>query len=177
MGRRIKILAFTLLIMAGMTLALPALAATKTVKLKADNTFSPASLSISVGDTVQFDWEGGFHDVVFSDGTKSGAPTNATGMLYSRTFDKAGTFSYVCTVHEAVGMKGTITVAAASGGTTTTTAASSSGGSSSGNSSTASNSTRSMPSTGPEDSTVPIAGAIMVLLGAAGLVVIKRLEQ
>ncbi|MFQ5524360.1 MAG: plastocyanin/azurin family copper-binding protein [Acidimicrobiia bacterium] len=176
MTRRIKILAFTLLMMAGMTLALPALAATKTVKLTTDNKFSPASLSISVGDTVQFDWEGGFHDVTFADGVKSGSPTADTGVLFSRTFNEAGTFNYVCTVHEALGMKGTITVAAASGGATTTTVAGS-GGSSSGSSNTGSNGTRSMPSTGPEDSIVPIAGAIMVLLGAAGLVVVKRLEQ
>jgi LPXTG-motif cell wall-anchored protein len=176
MSRRIKALAFALLIMAGMTMALPALAATKTVKVTIDNKFAPGSVSISVGDTVQFNWEGGFHDVVFGDGAKSGAPTNSTGVLYSRTFDKSGTFSYVCTVHEAVGMKGTITVAAASGATTTTAPAGNNGGASSGGSN-ASNGSRSMPSTGPEDSIVPLIGGVMVLLGVAGIMVVKRLEQ
>ena len=170
MNRRLRILVFTLLIMAGMTLALPALAATKSVKLTADNQFSPGNVSVAVGDSVEFNWGGGFHDVVFADGAKSGAPTADTGVLYSRTFDTAGTFKYVCSVHEASGMTGAITVAATGGTTATTTAAT-------GDSSGDTTETRSMPSTGPEGAVIPLLGGVLVMAGIAGLVIVRRLES
>lgn len=170
MGRRLRILSFALLIAVGMALALPAIAVTKTVKLTADNKFSPGNVSVAVGDTIEFKWEGGFHDVAFSDGTKSGAPTGDTGLLYSRTFDKAGTFSYVCTVHEASGMKGTITVAAASGGGSTSSTAAAGG------STATTTAQRSMPSTGPDTSPLPVLGGALVLIGTAGFVVLRRME-
>lgn len=189
MTAKMRVLASALLVMAGMTLALPAVAASKTVDLTSDNKFAPASLTISEGDTVNFNWKGGFHDVSFSDGTKSGEPTANTGVLYSRTFSKAGTFSYVCSVHESVGMKGTITVQAAasettttttagSGGTTTTTTAGSGGTTTTttavGGGGTATTTTLAMPHTGPEDSALPLLGMALVGLGAAGAVVALR---
>jgi len=146
---KMKVLSFALLIAAGMSLALPALAATSTVSLTADNKFAPANPSVSVGDTVEFKWGGGFHDVVFADGAKSGAPTDDTGVLYSRTFDGGGTFKYICTVHEALGMKGAITVAAASGDTTATTTAES----------------LQMPHS-----------SVLVVVGMAGLLIVRRLR-
>ncbi len=163
---RVRLGLLTLLASLGMALTLPALAATKTVDLTADNKYSPASLTVVAGDKVEFNWRGGFHDVTFSDGTKSGAPTGETGVLYSRTFVSPGTYNFRCTVHEALGMKGTITVSAA-GGTTTTSAAP-------GNSATTSTS-RAMPNTGPEDSMIPLAGLALVAMGATGLVIVRRL--
>jgi LPXTG-motif cell wall-anchored protein len=156
-----------------MTLALPAMAATETVDLAPDNKFVPASLTVSVGDTVQFNWTGGFHDVTFSDGEKSGAPTADTGALYSRTFNSPGTYNYVCTVHEALGMKGTITASAAAGETTTTTAETTTTTAGSGNTTTTAD-VRQMPSTGPEDSMVPVLGAVLVAIGAGGLLMVRR---
>ncbi|MDH5421098.1 MAG: plastocyanin/azurin family copper-binding protein [Acidimicrobiia bacterium] len=136
-----------------MLLAVPALAATKTVKLTADNKFVAATTSISVGDSVTFTWDGGFHDVVFADGQKSGAPVGDVGTTYTRTFSAAGTYNFVCTVHEALGMKGSITVAAPAGGGGTT-----SGGSNTG--------AQNLPSTGPEDTVLPALGVGLIAVGA-----------
>jgi len=162
MGRRTGILIALASIVIGAMMAGPALAATKNVKLTADNKFVPGTATIAVGDTVKFVWEGGFHDVKFSDGKASGAPTADAGTTYSRTFDAAGTYSYICSVHESVGMKGSITVqAAASGGgdTTSTTA----GGT------TGTTDPTAMPMTGPEDSALPLLGIGLVGIGAAVL--------
>ena len=157
MTRKTHLLAVLMVVVLGVMLAAPALAATKTVKLTADNKFSPASATISVGDTVNFVWDGGFHDVVFSDGKSSGTPTADAGTTYARTFSAAGTFPYICTVHESLGMKGTITVQAVAsgsgGGTTTTTVPG------------------SYPYTGPEDSALPMVG--FVFIGVAGVALFK----
>jgi plastocyanin len=71
--------------------------------------FNPASLTVAVGDTVTWtnnDTVG--HDVT-GDSFKSGAPgAMQNGDTFEHTFDKAGTFDYVCTVH--TGMEGTVTV-------------------------------------------------------------------
>lgn len=62
--------------------------------------FSPSSLSIAVGDTVQFSIAN--HNVQWSSsGTTYVDP-------YSRTFTSAGSYPYVCTLHG--GMSGVITV-------------------------------------------------------------------
>jgi plastocyanin len=62
--------------------------------------FSPASLSIAVGDTVQFSIAG--HNVQWSD-----TGTTHTGP-YSRMFTAAGSYPYLCTLHG--GMSGVINV-------------------------------------------------------------------
>ncbi len=84
-------------------------AAGKTVTLR-NIAFSPKNLSISRGTTVTFTWkdERTAHNVV-SKGAKRFAPIaiRETGSR-SRTFTKAGTYRYVCTLHP--GMAGRITV-------------------------------------------------------------------
>lgn len=169
MTLRSRLVTLFCMTLAAASLAAPALAATRTVELTPDNRFVPGSSSVSVGDTVQFDWTGGFHDVSFSDGTSSGAPTADTGVLYLRTFDSPGTYSYVCTVHESVGMTGTITVAAASGDNGAD-ASSPTGGTDAG---AGSDGSREMPFTGPEP-LLPAAGGVLVLLGAVGLGLVRR---
>jgi hypothetical protein len=54
---------------------------------------------------------GGIHDVVFDDGVRY-PPGAASGdaWTYSRTFDTARTYSYHCSLHQALGMTGTVTV-------------------------------------------------------------------
>lgn len=146
-----RVIATAVLIVGLIVLALPALAATSTVTLTADNIFKPGTISVATGDVVKFVWDGGFHDVTFADGQKSGAPVGDVGATFSRTFSAAGTFAYVCSVHEALGMKGAITVGAA--GATGTTGS------------------QNLPLTGPEDSLIPIAGALLAL---AGVVMFKR---
>jgi plastocyanin len=74
-----------------------------------DIKFDPGKVTIDAGDTVTWvndDTVG--HDVT-GDDFKSGDPgALAQGDTYEHTFDKAGTFDYVCTVHP--GMEGTVTV-------------------------------------------------------------------
>ena len=156
-----------------MMMAAPSSAANASVNLTADNTFTPAAVTISTGEKVTFTWVGGFHDVTFADGVSSGAPVGVAGTTYSRTFDTAGTFAYVCTVHESVGMKGTVTVQAGATATTAPATATTtpSGGTAAATATTAPRAATSpavSPMTGPEDSMLPIAG-LALLLGGLGL--------
>ena len=72
--------------------------------------FSPKSPTVARGTTVTFAWRDGdtAHNLV-SKGTRRFKPIGirATGSQ-SRTFTKAGTYRYVCTLHP--GMAGRITV-------------------------------------------------------------------
>lgn len=72
--------------------------------------FSPASLTISVGDTVTWtNHDAAPHNVVVSDGpVKFTSPLLQQGETYSYTFTQAGQYSYYCSVHP--DMKATITV-------------------------------------------------------------------
>lgn len=90
--------------------ALPANAATVTVETR-DNTFAPATRTVSVGDTVTWTNTGRAPHEVTASAFKSG--NIDPGTSWSWRTSKAGTFSYVCTYHEAVGMKGTLVVRAA----------------------------------------------------------------
>lgn len=80
-----------------------------TVILK-DIAFKPEAVSVKVGDTVtwKFEDKGIPHNVIADDGSFKSETTD-TG-TFEHTFDKAGSFSYVCTVHPTT-MKGTVEVA------------------------------------------------------------------
>jgi hypothetical protein len=76
--------------------------------------FSPASVSVAVGDTVTWRNNGDApHNAVADDGSFS-TPNLNKGQSASETFNQAGTFSYICTIHPQ--MKGTVRVASASAG-------------------------------------------------------------
>lgn len=164
-------MAVTILMLAP-SAAMPAMAATANVDLTVDNKFAPANPTIAVGDTVKFTWGGGFHDVKFADGVSSGAPKGDVGATYSRTFDAAGSFGYVCTVHEAMGMVGTITVqaAAAGAGSGSGSASGSASGSGSGSGSGSAlgdvSGAAALPHTGPESSLLPLAGGALIIAAA-----------
>ena len=77
--------------------------------------FTPASITINKGDTVQWTWAASGHS------STSGTPGNPDGMwdsgilnlgaTFSFTFTTAGTFSYFCTPHGlCCGMVGTVIV-------------------------------------------------------------------
>lgn len=72
--------------------------------------FSPAELTISVGDTVTWtNHDSAPHNVVVTDGPeKFTSPTLEQGDTYSYTFTKAGTYSYYCSIHP--DMQATVTV-------------------------------------------------------------------
>ena len=78
-----------------------------------DFEFTPEAVIIAVGDTVQWDNAGGFHNVVAdANGFTSGPPANAP-WTYSETFTSPGTYRYYCEIHGdpgGVGMSGVITV-------------------------------------------------------------------
>jgi plastocyanin len=75
-----------------------------------DNSFSPETLQVSVGDTVTFTNDGGIaHTVTATSGAEFDSGSLAPGATFEFTAEKAGTVSYVCTFHP--GMQGTIEVA------------------------------------------------------------------
>lgn len=79
--------------------------------------FTPNSLTINVGDLVEWQWIGGIHNV---DGNTTDYPSNPesftsgdpvmTPNSYSRVFTLPGTYNYHCDVHLGDGMTGVITV-------------------------------------------------------------------
>ena len=85
--------------------------------------FTPAQLTIHVGDTVRWVWGSGGHSVVsgtdgnannkFCSPSNSGCdnpPLSSMGATYEHTFMQAGSFPYYCSVHVSLGMTGTIKV-------------------------------------------------------------------
>jgi plastocyanin len=62
--------------------------------------FAPATVTIKVGDTVTWRNDDGVpHDATSATWTSGQI---SAGQSYTRTFDAAGTFSYVCKVHPAM---------------------------------------------------------------------------
>ena len=86
--------------------ATPALGAGATVKV-GDDFFRAKTVHITKGSTVTWKWVGSdSHNVVFKR-FRSKLQNHGT---YKHRFAKAGTFRYVCTLHEDLGMKGKVLV-------------------------------------------------------------------
>lgn len=85
----------------------------KIVKVE-DNVFNPQTKNIAAGETVLWEWAGAVdHNVTWADPSGvSNSPTQKTG-TFTRTFSNTGTFNYVCTIHESLGMRGSIVVQSA----------------------------------------------------------------
>lgn len=88
------------------------------------NSFSPANLTLEVGDSVTWTNLGGFHNVE-SDSFRcangcddTGGDGSASSNLWSvtRTFNTVGTINYVCIVHAGLGMTGQLVVQPMGGG-------------------------------------------------------------
>jgi plastocyanin len=74
-----------------------------------DITFTPAEVTVSAGDTVTWTNNDSVDHDVTADSFSSGDPGGmAPGDTFEHTFEEAGTFDYVCTVHP--GMEGSVTV-------------------------------------------------------------------
>ena len=73
-----------------------------------DIRFHPASLSIRRGESVTWEWRDGSveHNVA---GSGFHSRTQSSGSFTVR-FQRAGTFSYRCTIHAAEGMRGKVLV-------------------------------------------------------------------
>jgi plastocyanin len=71
--------------------------------------FDPAEVTVAVGDTVTWtNNDSVAHDVTADSFSSGEAGGMAAGDTFEHTFDEAGTFEYVCTVHP--GMDGTVVV-------------------------------------------------------------------
>ena len=70
-----------------------------------DNVFQPKKITVAVGDTVTWKFEGdSAHNVTFDDFASKLMKTGE----FTHTFDTAGTFKYTCTIH--TGMAGSVVV-------------------------------------------------------------------
>jgi len=93
-----------------------ALAVTHDVEV-GNNFFSPNDLTITVGDTVRWSNNSGFHDVTADDGSWASETSNS--FVYERTFNTVEEVLYYCTVHSVPGqnintsMNGRLNVVAA----------------------------------------------------------------
>ena len=75
------------------------------------NTFDPASVTITQGETVTWNNDGGFHNVHFDDGLfEMPMDPDPTTWSVFRTFMQPGTYTYYCEAHQSVGMTGTVVV-------------------------------------------------------------------
>ena len=76
--------------------------------------YSPSTLTIQVGESVQWNNLGGFHDVVTISGPENIniPPVSAPALIGSYTFNLPGTYDYICSIgsHANLGMVGTIIV-------------------------------------------------------------------
>jgi len=75
--------------------------------------FNPASVTVTVGDTIKWQWLNGTHTT-----TSTGIPTGATSwnapldvshQTYFYVITQEGTYNYVCVPHQSFGMIGVIT--------------------------------------------------------------------
>jgi halocyanin-like protein len=74
--------------------------------------FEPAAVQVDPGTTVVWEWtgKGGDHNVVAQDLDVESPMQGEEGATHAAKFDGAGIAEYVCTPHEAMGMKGAVVV-------------------------------------------------------------------
>lgn len=83
-----------------------------------NDSFSPNAATIVQGETVTWHFQESGHNVDVTDGPETFASAKTgSGGTYQHTFNKPGTYSYICDYHPSK-MKGTITVQAAPAGNT-----------------------------------------------------------
>jgi plastocyanin len=88
-------------------IAVPAFAATKTVKVGPGLRFGTSRLNIRSGDTVKFRWTGSLpHNVVITKGPKRGtiSKVRTKGTVLKR-FNTKGTYTIVCQIHAGMTLK------------------------------------------------------------------------
>lgn len=80
--------------------------------------FNPASLTITVNDTVRWTNNGGLHNVVADDNSFNSGAVSNTIWVYKHAFPTIGSFRYYCSEHggpDGIGMAGIINVESATG--------------------------------------------------------------
>jgi plastocyanin len=136
-----------------------------------DFSFSPASITVNVGEAVTWSNVGPTgHSATASDGSFD-TGVFPKGQSRSHTFQEAGTFAYICTPHPF--MKGTVKVLAASsgGGGGSGGGGADSGDTGSGSSDSSGSadtgSGESLPKSGADAGALALLGLLLVALGAA----------
>ncbi|HET6506669.1 MAG TPA: plastocyanin/azurin family copper-binding protein [Baekduia sp.] len=95
-----KLVAGGVAVVAAGALAVPALAATKTVQVK-DNKFVAKSITVKKGTTVKWVWKGQApHDVSVAKGPAKFKSSVQTSGSFSKKLTKAGTYTIICTIHQ-----------------------------------------------------------------------------
>jgi plastocyanin len=110
-GRIPLAVCLALLVAAGGHSARSTAAGTKTITVK-DDLFSPKKATVAKNTLVTWRWssDSGDHDVT-SHGTKRFRSSDLKNSgVHRYRFKKAGTYRYVCSIHEDDGMTGTIVV-------------------------------------------------------------------
>jgi plastocyanin len=114
--KRISTICATLLLIASSFIVSPLFATTHTITFggAAGFTYQPSTLSVTVGDTIEWIGDFGFHPLA-STQIPAGASafTNGSGSSFSYVVPAVGTYNYVCTVHGGSGMTGSFTAIAA----------------------------------------------------------------
>ena len=65
-----------------------------------DGSDAGQQITIEVGDTVEWTWGSGTHNLVTTSGTESlDSGYEAAGYVYSYTFNEVGATDYICTPH------------------------------------------------------------------------------
>jgi plastocyanin len=128
--------------------------------------FSPASVTVNVGDTVTWtNQDDAPHNATANDGSFK-TPDINKGQSASHTFNSPGTFSYICTIHP--NMHGTIRVVSSSSG---------GGGGNAGSSSSSSSQSESAavasPSAAGDSNTLPMTGMAAGALALVGLALLN----
>ncbi|OPY28294.1 MAG: plastocyanin [Methanocella sp. PtaU1.Bin125] len=101
-----KLIFLFLTVLVVLAFAVPAQAETHHVSMK-NRAFVPQELTVSAGDTVTWTNDDPMlHDVDL--GALGESPDLRKGETYSMTFDRPGTYDYVCNIHP--GMAGKIVV-------------------------------------------------------------------
>ena len=77
--------------------------------MQAVDRFSPSTVTIAVGDRVRVVNDDTSHHT-FTDAGVFDSGDLGPSTSYSYRFTRAGTFDFVCSYHQGVGMKGTVTV-------------------------------------------------------------------
>ena len=94
-----RLLPLAAALIAAAALAIPALAATRTVAVK-DSSFSPSRLSVKAGTKVVWKWKSSLpHNVTVTSGPKKfHSKTQSSGSFTAIPHTK-GTYTIVCTIH------------------------------------------------------------------------------
>lgn len=126
-----------------------------------DNFFEPANVTVEPGTTVTWVQEGNNpHTTTSYDGLwDSGMIAGGSGESFSFTFEEPGTYDYFCRPHEQLGMVGTVTVTGGGG-------AQDAGAQAAG--------AQTMPDTGGFAPLLTVAGALLLGIGLAVAVALRR---